>query len=258
VPRNSLASCPQSADAEHHVGLHVRRVERGPNDGNTRVPSGLAEVAGELGITIDNEEALAAKGAVDGGARRVRPCLSDRSPIEFRTGRGSSSGNADDDRVVIARHTAGLVSLACSALVPGCGENARDPGPAPAGDYQQRVSVLQDEIFGKRYRLAEPSSYRFAAPARGRVARWHWEPQGEGRTHSFGYRHGWCVEFWVRPRYSEYPEQPESRRMAFFAAGELRGIFNEGGGSAPLDLDRWSAEWVGPDWEPAIASTPAK
>ena len=99
----------------------------------------------------------------------MRPCLSDRSPIEFRTGRGSSSGNADDDRVVIARHTACLLLLGCAALVTGCDENARDPGRAPAGDYQQRVSALQDEIFGKRYRLAEPSSYRFAPPVPGRV-----------------------------------------------------------------------------------------
>lgn len=147
-----------------------------------------------------------------------------------------------------------------AALLAGCsGEPpARDPGPAPDGPYRERVQDLQDEVLGARYELEEPSSYRFAAPAPGRVARWHWEPQGDGRVHSFGYRHGWCVEFWVRPRYRGYPEQPESHRMAFFAGGELRAIFAEGCRNAPLELDRWSPEWLGPDWEPPSTATPVK
>ena len=123
-----------------------------------------------------------------------------------------------------------------------------EPGPALQPGYQDVVRTVQEEEFAERYELEAPSTYRFSAPVPGRVARWHWEPQDDGRRHSPGYRHGWCVEFHVRPRYEGYPEQPESRRMAFFGDGELRGIFTPGGNNAPLELDAWSPMWVGPDW----------
>jgi hypothetical protein len=39
--------------------------------------------------------------------------------------------------------------------------------------------------------------------------------------------------------------------MAFFADGELRGLFTVGGNNAPLELDKWCAVWVGPEWPAA-------
>ena len=81
------------------------------------------------------------------------------------------------------------------------------------------------------------------------MAQWHWEPQEDGRTHAFGYRHGWCVDVWVTPRYVGYPEQPTAHKMAFFRDGKLRGLFSEGRRAAPLDLDAWAPMWVDPTWQ---------
>lgn len=156
---------------------------------------------------------------------------------------------------MLVRRRRRAVPMALAALLAGCSDEQppRDLGPAPDGSYRQRVQERQDEVFAARYELEGPSTFRFADPAPGRVARWHWEPQEDGRSHSLGYRHGWCVEFWVRPDYRGFPEQPESHRMAFFAGGALRAIFAEGCRNAPLELDRWSPEWLGPDWEPPTA-----
>jgi hypothetical protein len=85
------------------------------------------------------------------------------------------------------------------------------------------------------------------------VAGWHFDPPEQER-HAFRYVHGWCVEFWVKPRYVGYPEQPESHRMAFFAEGKLRAIFSEGTRNAPLELDKWSPSWVDVTWRPAQPS----
>ena len=75
---------------------------------------------------------------------------------------------------------------------------------------------MNDGHINQMYRIAGPSVFRFAAPVQDRVALWHWEQQDTGRNHSFGYRHGWRVEYWFKPNYEGYPEQPESSRMAFF------------------------------------------
>jgi hypothetical protein len=107
-----------------------------------------------------------------------------------------------------------------------------------------------DRVLGERYELDGLPSYRFAAPVQDRVARWHFEFEVPGKAHSFGDVRGWRVDFWVTPRYVGYPPQPESRRMAFFGAGRLRGIFSPGAGTAPLALDRWAASWVDEDWQP--------
>lgn len=138
-------------------------------------------------------------------------------------------------------------------LLGACGaEKPRDPGPRPPADFEQIVRHRQDAVFDARYRLAAASDYRFGTPVPDRVARWLWEPRSDdGRAHSLGYRHGWRVDYWVRPHYAGYPEQPESARMAFFADGELRGLFAPAANDAPLELNRWSVEWVGPEWTAA-------
>lgn len=140
-----------------------------------------------------------------------------------------------------------LLVLACA-----CGSDtpAPDPGPQPAAEHQQQVSTLQDQVLAKMYTLEGPSTYRFAKPAPDRIVRWHFE--AERQTHALGYYHGWAVEYWVTPRYVGYPKQPESHRMAFFADGQLRGLFTEGLGNAPLELDKWSAAWIDKAWRPAI------
>jgi hypothetical protein len=165
-------------------------------------------------------------------------------------------GAHDDEPRMRSRHHA-LTGLLCLAA---CGRPAPAPpiGPPPlADDLHPRVRATLDAQFAARYPLAGPSVYRFAEPVRGRVAAWHWEPQQEGHVHQLGYLHGWCVEFQVTPNYADYPPQPESRRMAFWAEGKLRGVFAAGGGNAPLELDKWSPDWVDPAWPPR-ASAPGR
>jgi hypothetical protein len=147
-----------------------------------------------------------------------------------------------------------LVLAACSSPLP-----PRDHGPPPGPDHEVQVRVMLDGIFDQRYRLEQASDYRFAEPVRDRVASWHWERVPEGQSHALGYRYGWRVDFRVTPHYAGYPPQPESPRMAFFADGELRGIFGDGCRQAPLDLDRWAPDWVDLRWHPkAAVAAPAK
>jgi hypothetical protein len=108
-------------------------------------------------------------------------------------------------------------------------------------DHQEVIRVMNDGHINQMYRIAGPSVFRFAAPVQDRVALWHWEQQDTGRNHSFGYRHGWRVDYWFKPNYEGFPEQPESSRMAFFADGELRGIFTASERPTPLDLGKWDA-----------------
>lgn len=134
----------------------------------------------------------------------------------------------------------------------------KDCGPPPRPDHQEQVRAKLDGILGARYRLEQASDYRFAEPVQGRVAAWHWDRLPEGQPHAFGYRHGWCVEFWVTPHYAGYPPQPELAQMAFYGDGELRGIFGPGCRNAPLELDRWAPDWVDFTWVPKAASAPSK
>ena len=138
-------------------------------------------------------------------------------------------------------------------LLGACGtDKPKDPGPRPPSDFESIVRQRQDAVFDARYRLEQASEFRFGTPVPDRVARWLWEPQtDDARAHSLGYRHGWRVDYWVRPHYVGYPEQPESARMAFFADGQLRGLFAPAANDAPLELNRWSVEWVGPEWPAA-------
>jgi len=125
------------------------------------------------------------------------------------------------------------------ALLSACTRGGvEDHGPAPAADHEAAVRAVMDRVLGERYELDGLPSYRFAAPVQDRVARWHFEPEVPGKAHSFGDVRGWRVDFWVTPRYVGYPPQPESRRMAFFGAGRLRGIFSPGRGTR-----RW--RWTG-------------
>ena len=142
----------------------------------------------------------------------------------------------------------GMRALLLSILsLAACGgEPARDPGPAPADGHEAAVRAVVDRVLGERYELDGAPAYRFAAPAKGRVARWLFEPHEDGKSHSFGYVHGWCVDFQVTPSYVGYPPQPEAARMAFFVDGTLRGVFGPSRNSAPLELDRWYAVWVDP------------
>lgn len=152
----------------------------------------------------------------------------------------------------------GRAALVLAVLV-SCSDAMRtDPGKPPDADHASAIRTRLDEVLARKHDLAGPSAYRFATPVPDRVATWHWEPQEDGRPHALGYRHGWRVDFWITPRYVGYPEQPESVRMAFFGDGQLRGIFVEGGGNAPLELDKWSPVWVDPDWRVAVARGDAR
>jgi hypothetical protein len=134
------------------------------------------------------------------------------------------------------------------ALAACRGQPVKDHGPAPAADHQATVRAVMDRVLDGKYRLDGAPAYRFAAPAPERVASWLFEPEIEGRSLAIGFAYGWGVGFWVTPRYVGYPEQPEGHRMAFFSNGRLRGIFVDGPGNGPLELDRWCAVWVDPDW----------
>ncbi|HZN40357.1 MAG TPA: hypothetical protein VFD82_16240 [Planctomycetota bacterium] len=146
--------------------------------------------------------------------------------------------------------------LVCSALclvwLSACGDSAPKLPPLRA-DHQEVIRMQNDGLINQKYRIAGPSAFRFAAPVQDRVALWHWEPQVDGRKHSFGYHHGWRVDYWFKPDYEGYPEQPESSRMAFFADGELRGIFSESNQTTPLDLGKWDRIWTDPLWGQARA-----
>jgi hypothetical protein len=145
-------------------------------------------------------------------------------------------------------------------LLTACGaDRVRMPNTPPPSvdDLQATVPATLDRVLGARYPLDAPSVYRFAEPVPGRVASWHWEPQQEGHVHTLGYRHGWCVDFWFTPSYAGYPAQPEVLRMAFVADGKLRGIFAAGSGNAPVELDKWSPDWVDSTWS-SPASAPGR
>jgi hypothetical protein len=147
----------------------------------------------------------------------------------------------------------GRLRCALLPLLAACGGAARDHGPAPDAEHQATVRAAVERMLGERHELDGTPACRFAAPVPDRVPRWHFEPEVEGKPHSFGNVYGWRVDVWVTPSYVGYPAQPEAQRMAFFAEGRLRGLFAPGGGSAPLELDRWSALWVDPDWQPVGA-----
>ncbi|HEX6812338.1 MAG TPA: hypothetical protein VF384_11990 [Planctomycetota bacterium] len=138
-------------------------------------------------------------------------------------------------------------ALACLVWLSACG--ARVPKLPPLRpDHQELIRARNDDHIGQRYKLAGPSGFRFAPPVQDRVPVWHWEPHVEGKKHSFGHHHGWRVDYWFKPNYDGYPEQPESARMAFFAEGDLRGIFCESHQTTPLDVGKWDRIWVDPLW----------
>ena len=145
--------------------------------------------------------------------------------------------------------TAAWVRFLLLFPLTACHRAAKDYGPPPPAEHQALVRTAMDGVFDARYRLEHPSDYRFAAPVQDRVAYWLFEPEAPpGRSQTFGYLYGWCVEFWVTPHYRGYPAQPESHRMAFFGDGRLRGLFAAGLGNAPLDLDKWSPDWTDRAW----------
>jgi hypothetical protein len=127
------------------------------------------------------------------------------------------------------------------------------PGAPPGPAHQDAIRERHDAVLAARYPLAAPSAFTFAAPVPGRVAKWHWEPQQDGRAHAAGHHRGWTVAFEVTPHYAGYPPQPRAQRLAFFAGGVLRGLFAPGEGSAPLALDAWSPLWIDPAWPPPAA-----
>jgi hypothetical protein len=137
-------------------------------------------------------------------------------------------------------------ALACLVL-PACGDRAPELPPLRP-DHQEVIRFMNDGLINQNYRIAGASAFRFAAPVQDRVALWHWEPHVDGRSHSFGYHHGWRVDYWFKPNYEGYPEQPESSRMAFFAEGELRGIFCASHQPTPLELGKWDRIWTDPLW----------
>jgi hypothetical protein len=138
------------------------------------------------------------------------------------------------------------------ALLASCGgsEPGNPPGPPPGPDHQELVRAKVQEILEAKPDLeGSATAFRFAPPERDRVARWQFAPETSG-PHELGYFHGWRVDYWYTPEYVGYPEQPERHEMAFFGDGQLRGIFAEGRGNAPLELARWHACWVDRTWQP--------
>ncbi len=139
------------------------------------------------------------------------------------------------------------------ALLSSCGDSSapyNEPGPAPGPDHQELVRAKVQEILAAMPDYdASATAFRFGKPEKDRVARWHFEPQTRA-THELGYFHGWRVDYWYTPEYVGFDEQPERHEMAFFGDGQLRGIFAEGPGNAPLELDRWHASWADRTWRP--------
>lgn len=145
-------------------------------------------------------------------------------------------------------------------LASACGSKpvVKDSGPSPSAEHQEQVQQYVEGLLTRTHRLAGPSTFRFEAPVKGRVARWHFEPPVEEQPQEPGFVHGWCVEFHVTPNFVGCPEQPEAKRMAFYAEGELRGIFLVGPRRAPLEHDKWVSWWVDPDWHPAGHAEPPR
>ena len=156
------------------------------------------------------------------------------------------------------RHFALVLAVTFGGLTACSGDDTpRDVGPAPGPDHQQLVREQMDRVLGKKYELAEPSSYRFDdEPVRTRVPRWHFDGTDRRVALAPGesiYVHGWGVQLRVRPKYAGYPEQPVKHCMALFVDGGLRGLFTEGPGNAPLELDKWHASWIDDHWWEARA-----
>src|SRR5262249_34180361 len=59
-------------------------------------------------------------------------------------------------------------------------DEPKDYGRAPAADHQETVRATMDGVLDQRYRLQEPSEYRFAPPAQDRVGRWLFDGDAEG------------------------------------------------------------------------------
>ena len=138
-------------------------------------------------------------------------------------------------------------------LLAACGadEPANDPGPVPGPGHQDLVQEKADELLTKLSGAnGVCTEFRFAEPVQDEVPKWHFDPQLQGQTSEFGNIAGWRVDYWYTPEFEGFPPQPERHEMAFFGDGELRAIFSEGIGDAPLDLDKWHARWSQIGWRP--------
>jgi hypothetical protein len=145
-----------------------------------------------------------------------------------------------------------LLPAAAFALLSACegGDTSNDPGPKPGADVESEVSSRIGQILQRNQPRASAKGFRFAQPKKDQVARWLFDPEEDARPHAFGYFTGWRIDFWYTPEYESYPEQPERHDMALYGDGKLRGLFAEGVGDAPLQLDQWSPRWVDTTWKP--------
>lgn len=145
-----------------------------------------------------------------------------------------------------------LLPAAALVLLVACevGEESNDPGPRPGADIESEVRSRIGSILMQGQPHGSATGFRFAQPKKDRVARWLFEPEIEGQPHAFGCFTGWRIDFWYTPVYDGCPEQPERHDMALFGDGKLRGLFGEGSGNAPLQLDQWHVRWVDTSWMP--------
>jgi len=145
----------------------------------------------------------------------------------------------------------------CALAACGAGAASNDPGPQPGAGHREIVRERVEAIDREQVSPgARATGFEIGAPVLDDIPRWHFEPETPGQSHEFASLRGWRVDFRYTPEFPGYPEQPERTGMAFFIDGRLRGIFAEGGGNAPLGLDRWSARWVDPTFDAIAASKP--
>lgn len=145
-----------------------------------------------------------------------------------------------------------ILPVAVFFVLAACegGDASNDPGPKPGADVESEIRSRIGGLLQQAQPHGSPTGFRFAQAKRDQVARWLFDPEEDTRPHAFGYFTGWRIDFWYTPEYEGYPEQPERHDMAFYGDGKLRGLFAEGGGNAPLQLDQWSPRWADTSWKP--------
>ncbi len=101
---------------------------------------------------------------------------------------------------------------------------AAEYGLGPLAGYEAQIRKVVETL------LKDPESarYRFGAPEKGWLPRYHFDHRVPGQPHRHGHVLGWKVHFAVNAKNSYGGYAGESRYEAFFQDGQLRGILQPG------------------------------